>query len=223
MRPPAASPAGASAPATPPRDAASRALEATLAARGDAAAQSAWLRPALWEGTGQLPSTRNDDRASFVAWNIRQAWCVTASRDPRERQDRIISTLDAAHALGVGVAAFTETGLAGGEEIGEAAVAKWAAARKCPARLWTARRLGARCAAAGSSAGMALVAFGAWSARGGTERAWPNGTWPFRGVRSDGARARRDAGQVFRGDRSGVRAGERRSWVGPREVPLHGV
>jgi exonuclease III len=79
----------------------------------------------------------------------------------------------------VGVAAFTETGLAGGEEIGEAAVAKWAAARKCPARLWTARRLGARCAAAGSSAGMALVAFGAWSARGGTERAWPNGRGLF--------------------------------------------
>ena len=94
--------AGASASAAPPKDDASRALAASLAAKADAAAQKAWLRPALWEGTGPLPSANDDARATFVAWNIRQAWCVNASRDPRDRLDRILSTLDAAHALGVG-------------------------------------------------------------------------------------------------------------------------
>ena len=175
MMPRTASSAGATAPAS----GASRALASSLAAKTDAAVQKLWLRPGLWEGTGQLPSVSDNARATFVAWNIRQAWCVTSSRDPRDRQDRIYSILDAAHTLGVSVAALTETGLASSEELGEEVVARWAASRKCPARLWTARRLRSRHAAAGSSAGIAVVAFGAWAARGGTSRAWTNGRGLF--------------------------------------------
>ena len=175
MMPRTASSAGATAPASD----ASRALATSLAAKTDAAVQKLWLRPGLWEGTGQLPSVSDNARATFVAWNIRQAWCVTSSRDTRDRQDRIYSILDAAHTLGVSVAALTETGLASSEELGEEVVARWAASRKCPARLWTARRLRSRHAAAGSSAGIAVVAFGAWAARGGTSRAWTNGRGLF--------------------------------------------
>ena len=101
--------------------------------------QKEWLRPGLWEGTGRLPALSDDSRATFVAWNLRQAWCVTSSRDPRDRRERICSTLDAARALGVCVAALTETGLGEDNDEGAATVARWAASRGCPARLWTAR------------------------------------------------------------------------------------
>ena len=142
------------------------------------AQSSAWSHAAHWAGSTEF-GRRLPGRIYAFTWNVRSGLSLLGTE--RTARARWWALLDALLLLGVTFACLQETGIGSDPRSQSTArkfVNEWARARSSPeaaVRLWCG---GDPLLPAGTGlrAGVALLAFGAWAARGQPSRCWADGS-----------------------------------------------
>ena len=138
----------------------------------------AWLHPSKWEGSANF-GIRLPGRLYALTWNIGRA--LAPGDSVRSLKLRWYALLDALLMMGVDFCCLQETGV--GHDPNDISVAtvwakQWSREQNTPAaavKLWCSARAPAR-KVAGLGAGVALIALGAWAARGQPTREWADGS-----------------------------------------------
>ena len=138
----------------------------------------AWARPSCWTGSPNF-GKRVAGRIYALSWNMRLA--LSPSHTLSTCRDRWWALLDALFSLHITFACLQETGT-GNDPTAQAKargyVQAWAKAKNLPSaavRLWCGS--GQKDSLTGGlAAGVAILAFGAWAARGLPARCWADGS-----------------------------------------------